>query len=173
MFVIAPSVALVVGLGIFCSVVLGNYFVALGWHLRHGNHTIIRGYRVSVPLLWWREDYYGGNIGLERAVPRNLLETGNGAIEWYPVADNKLVATEDQALRAAQRDVAHPIFADKPGDVISVVPLRREQKPRCTACAKRSRTFHLSIAIWQERRLSSVTVEILNSRKMLNRFCHP
>jgi hypothetical protein len=128
MLVILPSVAFVAGLGIFCYLVLGNYFVALGWHLRHGNHTVIRGYRVSVPLLWWREDYYGGNIGLIRAVPRYPLdEIETGAIEWYPVANSQLVATEDQALHTAQRDASHPIFADKPGDVISVVPLRRAE----------------------------------------------
>lgn len=78
--------------------------MALGWHLRHGNHTVIRGYRVSVPLRWWREDHLGGNIGLERAVPRDLFKT-EIAVEWYPAAASKLVATEDQALHVAQRDV--------------------------------------------------------------------
>jgi hypothetical protein len=125
MFIILPSVACVVGLGIFSYVFLAHYFMALGWHLRHGNRTVIRGYRVSVPLLWQREDYYGGNIGLTRAGPGHPLDAERGAIEWYPVADSQLVATEDQALQVAQRDASHPIFADKPGDVISVMTLRQ------------------------------------------------
>jgi hypothetical protein len=127
MFVILPSLAFMAALGIFCYAVLGNYFVALGWHLRHGNHTVIRGYHVPVPLLWWRVDYFGGNIGLERAVPTDprYPGDGDGAIEWWPVAESQLAATQEQALGMAKRDASHPIFADKPGDAISVIQLRQ------------------------------------------------
>ncbi len=127
MFVILPSVATMAVMGIFCYAVLGNYFVALGWHLRHGNHTVIRGYRVHVPLSWWRVDYFGGNIGLERAVPSDprYPSDGNGAIEWWPAGQSQLAATQEQALGMAQRDASHPIFAGKPGDEISVIQLRQ------------------------------------------------
>lgn len=107
--------------------VLGSYFVALGWHLRHGNHTVIRGYRVPVPLLWRRVDYFGGNIGLVRAVPIDprYPNYGDGAVEWSPASESQLVTTKQQASGMAQRDAAHPIFSDKPGDVISVIQLRQ------------------------------------------------
>lgn len=127
MFVILPSVAFTAVLGIFCYAVLGNYFVALGWHLRHGNHTVIRGYRVPVPLLWWRVDYFGGNIGLERAVLKDPRYPGDidSGIEWWPAGESQLAATQDQAIGMAQRDASHPIFADKPSDAISVIRLRQ------------------------------------------------
>jgi hypothetical protein len=125
MFVIVPSVAFVVGLGVLCYAFLGQYFLAVCWHLRHGNHTVIRGYGVRVPLLWRRIDYYGGNIGLERAaVTRYPSDGASGAIEWYPAAANQLVATDDQALAAAKRDASHPISPNEPGDMMSLVLLR-------------------------------------------------
>lgn len=150
MLVIAPSVAFALGLGAFCYAFLGQYFLAFGWHLRYGNHTTIRGYRVHVPLLWRRIDYYGGNIGLERATITGFpSDDSAGAIEWYPVAENKLVATDDQALAAAKRDVSNPIFSDKPGDTISLVSLR--QGKATMFCAREEISYFASLDCYLAR----------------------
>lgn len=134
MLVLLPSVILTIFVVGICSTILRNYFIAFAWHIRHGNHTVIRGNRVPVPLLWWRVDYFGGNIGLMRAAPRSAFLNGrslmwyenDGTIEWRPIADSRRVFTDQEAIRATQEDMAHPTFSEpKYAETVKLVTLRR------------------------------------------------
>jgi hypothetical protein len=133
MVVIVSAVAMVFCLVILCSTVFKDYSVAFGWHLRHGNHTVIRGYRVPVPIFWWREDYFGGNIGLVRAAPRTPFLNGrslmwyedDGAIEWWSIADSQRVLTDDEAFLATKVQLEHPTFSEpKYSEVIKLITLK-------------------------------------------------
>jgi hypothetical protein len=131
MLITVPLIFAVCVVGI-CSTVYRDYFVAFGWHLRHGNHTIIEGRRVEVPLFWWREDYFGGGTGLERAATRSPFLNGgsidwfeeNGALEWSPISEGAMTATDEEALKATRIHMEHPAFAEpKYAEVVTLVTL--------------------------------------------------
>jgi hypothetical protein len=80
----------------------------------------------------------GGNIGLQRAVPRSPFLMGKslmwyedeGALEWSLITEQQRVFTDEEAIRATHENMAHPVFADpKNAEVISLIKLNTHRQP--------------------------------------------
>jgi hypothetical protein len=138
LILIAVASLVVVICVVLSSTVYRKYFFAIGWHLRHGNHTVIEGRRVTVPLFWWREDFYGGGIGLIRATPRVGIPHGwhimwydtDSGLEWQPIADRQRSVTDEDAMRATLDAMKHPVFSEpKYADVVTLVTIKGRGHP--------------------------------------------
>jgi len=119
-FVLPFSFAIICAIGVYAAM-YKSYFVALGWHFRHGNHFVVEGHRVTLPLFWWGESYCCGGTGLVRAAPRSPFISGHnlawledgGSIGSHLDPKNRKIWSDEEANRTTHDAMTHPIFNEQ------------------------------------------------------------